>query len=149
MKRLANVGQSWHHQSLRFLPPLLMYHPLQDQLTMDPAHIRTQRIYFLIKTHKTPPLAPTHCFWISSPTEKLSRLVDWLLRPALAMVPSLLVDSRHLINILETTTLSLHTLLATLDVKSLYKVIPQQEGIDIATRQTCYPPRTHLFPRML
>ena len=51
------------------------------------------------------------------------------------MVLSLLSDSRHLINILETTTLSQDTLLATLDVKSLYEVILQQEGIDIATRR--------------
>ena len=69
------------------------------------------------------------------------------------MVPSLLADSRHLINILKTITLSPDTLLATLDVKSLYEVIPQQVGIDIATRwymlSTSHPPIPRHFIRTM
>ena len=124
------------------------------QLTMDPTQIRTQRIYFPVKTHKTPHSIRPVVSEVSGATEKLSGLVDGLLRPALAMVPSLLADSRHLINILETITLSPDTLLATLDVKSLYEVIPQQMGIDIATRRymlsTLHPPiPQHVIRTML
>ena len=121
---------------------------------MDSTQIRTQRIYFPVKTHKTPHSLRPVVSGVSGPTEKLSGLVDGLLRPALAMVPSLHADSRHLINILETITLSPDTLLATLDVKSLYEVIPQQEGIDIATRwymlSTSHPPvPPHVIRTML
>ena len=74
--------------------------------SMDPTQIRTQRIYFPVKTHKTPHSLRPVISGVSGPTVKLSGLVDRLLRPPLAMVPSLLADSRH-----------------------------QQEGIDIATRR--------------
>ena len=124
------------------------------QLTLDPTQVRTQRIYFPLKTHKTPHAIRPVVSGVSGPTEKLSGLADRLLRPALAVVPSLLTDSRQLINTLETTTLPPDTLLATLDVKSLYEVIPQQEGIDIATRRymqsTMHPPiPPHVMKTML
>ena len=105
------------------------------QLTLDPTQVRMQRTYFALKKHKTPCTLHHVVSDVSGPTENLTGLVDRLLRPALAMVPSHLTDSRHLINTLEKTTLHPDTLLATLDIKSLYVVIPQQEGIDIATQR--------------
>ena len=66
-----------------------------------------------------------------SPTEKLSQFLDYYLKPIVQTIPSYIRDSKHFLqnNMQNRVSFLKGTLLATLDVKSLYTNIPQDEGI--------------------
>ena len=65
------------------------------------------------------------------PTERISRFVDHFLNPLSQKVKSYIKDTTHFLNIINTISdLPENTLLVSLDVKSLYTNIPQQEGIE-------------------
>ena len=84
-----------------------------------PEKVRTQRMYFLKKLHKTPygirPIVPT---------ERVSAFLDHIIKPLVPTTPSYIKDSSHIIALLECP------LLVTIDVSSLYTNIPQDEGTD-------------------
>ena len=96
---------------------------------------RTPKFYLLPKIHKpkiddiTPgrPIV-SGC---SSPTEKLSQYLDYYLKPTVQTTPSYIKDTKHFLQIImnNRSTIPKGSLLATLDVKSLYTNIPQNEGI--------------------
>ena len=81
---------------------------------------------------------------INGPTEGISEFLDKLLKPTLKHIPSLLKDSTQLIQILENNKYPSEALLVTLDVKSLYEVIPIREGIECVVR--FYRQHTEICP---
>ena len=92
---------------------------------------RTANLYLLPKIHKgiRPPPGRPIVSANGCPTEKISALVDIILRPYLTKTKSYLRDTTQFLNKLENLgTLSVDCILGTLDVASLYTNIPNDEG---------------------
>ena len=64
------------------------------------------------------------------PTEWVSAWVDTQLQPLMLSLPTFLKDTSHLLTLLDNHTLTSHSRIIYLDVKSLYTNIPQSEGIN-------------------
>ena len=92
--------------------------------------VRTARIYFLKKNHKTPMGIRPIVSGIDSPTERLSECVDIWLQPLMRQLPSFVRDSTDFINVLESMTFPKECLLASIDVTSLYTNIVHEEEIE-------------------
>ncbi len=95
---------------------------------------RTPLFYTLPKIHKNirPPPGRPILSANDSPTERISAFVDHFLQMYVPLMDSYLKDTTHHIRKVESTgTLPPHTLLVTLDVKSLYTNIPQWEGLSV------------------
>ena len=102
-----------------------------EYLTTD--NLRTSEFYLLPKIHKNifPPPGRPIISGNGSPTERISKFVDFFLKPFCPRLPSYVKDTTHLLNILhDITDIPANTLLVTLDVQSLYTNIPNTEGID-------------------
>lgn len=94
-----------------------------------PKDVRTQKCYFLTKLHKTPRDVRPIISGCEGPTEKVSALLDYFLQPLVLRTKSHINDSKSLVAKLEQVVLPNTILLSTIDVKSLYLHIPQDEGI--------------------
>ena len=81
-----------------------------------------------------------------SPTEKLCQFLDYYLKLIVQTIPSYIRDSKHFLQDImqERVSFPEGTLLATLDVKSIYTNIPQDEGI-----QYCLEAMTQYYGRNL
>lgn len=101
---------------------------MMDYLTLE-EDVRTQKMYFLKKLHKNPTDVRPIVSGCGGPTEKLSAFVDYFLQPLVLQVPSYIRDSKSLIARLEKLKLDDAIQLVSIDVKSLYLHIPQDEGI--------------------
>ena len=92
---------------------------------------RTSLFYMLPKIHKklvNPPGRPI-VSGNGCPTEMISQLVDHFLQPHVKRLPSYIKDTTHFLQKLQNIDkLPEGTLLATLDVASLYTNIPNDEG---------------------
>ena len=67
------------------------------------------------------------------PTEKISQLVDFFLQPHVKLLPSYIKDTTHfLLKLNQLGNLPPNTILAPLDVASLYTNIPNTEGLEAA-----------------
>ena len=92
---------------------------------------RTPQFYLLPKIHinlHNPPGRPI-VSGSGGPTEKISQFVDHFIRPLVQLSDSYIRDSTHMINILNKFNMSPDMLLCTLDIASLYTIIPHNEGI--------------------
>ena len=97
-----------------------------------PVPSRTPLIYFLKKLHKQPISVRPIVSHINSATSNISAFIDKLLKPIVKEIPHILSNSSQLINDLQGINCSNnHTLLASLDITSLYPNIPIQESISI------------------
>ncbi|KAK3747117.1 hypothetical protein QZH41_006059 [Actinostola sp. cb2023] len=91
-----------------------------------------------------------------SPTEKLSIYIDYHLKPLVPLIPSYIRDTKHFLSHIFSlpTPLPPDTLLATIDVTSLYTNIPHDEGIhaslvSLATHpDTTSRPPLHVFQQL-
>ena len=123
---------------------------VSKQLWTDPETVRTQRMYFLKKIHKSPPGLRPIVSASSGPTEKVSGYLVKLLAPHLEDIKSLVKNSQEVVNILEDWDLHQHPecRLVTLDVTSLYPSIPQGPGIELVLQRVCptSPPTSKLVP---
>lgn len=94
--------------------------------TPDP--VRTHRIYFLKKIHKNPhgirPIVSSN----GGLTSNISSFLDVLIKPLAMRTASYVKDTSHIIHLLSTLKVPSESLLVTIDVKSLYTCIPQNEG---------------------
>lgn len=93
---------------------------------------RTPELYLLPKIHKkvTPTPGRLIVSGNGSPTEKISALVDFIMKPYVPLISSYVRDSSHVLEQLRNISgLSRDTLLVSLDVTSLYTNIPNEEGI--------------------
>ena len=93
--------------------------------------VKPGRFYILPKVHKPGnpgrPIVSSN----SHPTERLSHFVDYHLQPLVHKLPSFVKDTNDFLNKLLTIgNLPANSLLATLDVSSLYTNIPHNEGIN-------------------
>jgi len=96
---------------------------------------RTPAIYFLPKIHKNqrPPPGRPIVSANQCPTERISGLIDHLLRPYVPLPPSYVKDTTDFVNHIERLPrLEASDLLVTLDVTSLYTNIPNEESLQTA-----------------
>lgn len=88
------------------------------------------RFYMLPKIHKTGNPGRPIVSANSHPTEKISEFVDHHLRPHVKELPSFIQDTTDYLKKMESLNpLPSNTILASMDVSSLYTNIPQDEGI--------------------
>ena len=64
------------------------------------------------------------------PTERLSRFIDKLLQPVALKQESYLKDTTDFINYIKKTRVPENAILVSMDVRSLYTNVPQEEGIE-------------------
>ena len=101
--------------------------PTHSHLTLN--EVRTQQLYFLKKLHKNPHGVRPIVSGCSGPTELLSALMDYFLKPLVQHTDSHIKDSKSIVKLLESLTLPKNCILLTIDVKALYLNIPHAEGI--------------------
>ena len=91
---------------------------------------RTSKIYFLPKIHKPNNPGRPIVSACSCPTELISSYLDSLMRPIVENLPTFIKDTNHALKIFENFRFPSDTkFLFTMDVKSLYTVIPNDEGL--------------------
>ena len=90
---------------------------------------RIPEFYTLTKIHKPTLVGRPIISGCDGPTERISCFVDRLIQPIAQQQESYLKDSKDFINFIENTKLPKNTILASMDVTSLYTNIPQEEGI--------------------
>ena len=111
--------------------------------------------YTLTKIHKPVRTGRPIISGCEGPTEKLSAFVDKLLQPIAQQQKSYLKDTTVFINFIERTKVPEKALLVSMDVKSLYTNIPQEEGIQTVCKayvsfyQNKIPIPTPLLDRVL
>ena len=93
---------------------------------------RTPLLYTQPKIHKN--VLPPPCRPIvsgnDSASERISKFVDWFLKPIVPTIPSFIKDTTHFIQLIEKLGDIPNTcFLVTLDVSALYTNIPHNEGI--------------------
>ena len=91
---------------------------------------RTSCIYFLPKIHKPNNPGRPIVSACSCPTELISSYLDKIMAPIVKSLPSYIKDSQHALEIFrDFNFLGEDKLIFTLDVSSLYTVIPNSEGL--------------------
>ena len=88
----------------------------------------------LTKIHKPTPVERPIISGCDGPTEKLSSFVDRILQPIAQQQRSYLKDTTEFINFIERTKVPKGIFLVSMDVKSLYTNILQEEGIQTVCR---------------
>ena len=93
---------------------------------------RTPMLYTQPKIHKN--VLPPPCRPIvsgnDSASERISKFVDWFLKPIVPTIPSYIKDTTHFIQLIESLgDIPPLSFLVTLDVSALYTNIPHNEGI--------------------
>ena len=106
------------------------YKTLQHLLPPSPP--RTPIFYLLPKIHKPGTPGRPIISGCDSPTDRLSSFIDSHLKPLCTSLPSYIKDTNHFLQTIFNldTPLPPNTILATIDVKSLYTNIPHDEGIN-------------------
>ena len=79
-------------------------------------------------TYDIPPVRPVISD-VNTDTSGIARLIDYFLFPLVSQLKSFLLDSSHLLALLQPLSLEPHSLLCTLDVRSLYTNVPIDEGL--------------------
>ena len=86
-------------------------------------------MYFLKKLHKGPTAVRPIVSGCQGATERISELIDTILRPHVPMAKSYIKDTGHLIRVLENLDFPDCCTLATIDVRAMYTNIPHGEGV--------------------
>ena len=107
--------------------------PRMAEYCLPPRIPRTSQIYFLTKIHKNPMSVRPIVSTINSPTANLAKFLDHYLQPIMKQLPAYLKDTTQFLNEITNLRIQPDTWLVTVDVKSLYTNIPNDEGI-----QACY-----------
>jgi hypothetical protein len=102
---------------------------------ITPRQPRTPVFYILPKIHKKNIPGRPIVSAIDSPTDKISKFLDNILRPLVPRIPSYIKDTGHLLGILK----DLHhipstAIIATMDVSALYTNIPHSEGVQASLK---------------
>ena len=113
-------------------------------------HPRTSKFYLLPKIHKPgnpgrPIVSACNC-----PTELLATYLDKITTPLVESLPSYVKDTNHMLDIAQSFRFSgPHNYVFTMDVKSLYTVIPNNDGLLALTplpQQTGRASATYPYP---
>ena len=100
-----------------------------------PSTVGIQTIYFVPKTHKTPLKVRPIVSSRNRPTSRASAYLNRILQPLMREVPSYVCNSMDIIRImLKKKSFPTSSLLATLDVESLYTNISHTRAINTFTR---------------
>ena len=91
---------------------------------------RIPPFYTIPKIHKEGNPGRPIVSGISSPTENISKYVDYHIKDYIPNIDSYVKDTTHFLKILQDITLDPGDLLVTLDVKALYTNIPHEEGLE-------------------
>ena len=86
--------------------------------------------YTLAKIHKPGLTGRPIISGCDGPTERISSFLDHILQPIAKAQKSYLKDTSHFINFIEKRKVPNNALLVSMDVTSLYTIIPQEEGIN-------------------
>ena len=99
---------------------------------LKPHHPKTPRLYLLPKIHKPGNPGRPVVSSIGCHTEKISKYVDHHLQPLNQALPSYIKDTTDFLNKLDTLPEKLpdNAILVTMDVRSLYTNVPNDEGIE-------------------
>ena len=113
----------------------LMYENAIDEDTaslLHPSKSRTPKFYMLPKIHKEGMPGRPVVSSVSSPTEKISAFVDEFLKSMAQELPSYIKDTIHFLQKIDKVgEISEDTYMVTLDVKSLYTNIDNEEGLRV------------------
>ena len=114
---------------------------------LPPSPPRIPIFYLLPKIHKPNNPGRPIISGCDSPTDRLSSFIDTHLKPLCSSLPSYIKDTNHFLQTIFniTTPLPPNTILATIDVKSLYTNIPHDEGIR-ATLEALYTKHGRMWP---
>ena len=106
------------------------YKTLQYLLPPTPPH--TPIFYLLPKLHKPGNPGRPIISGCDSPTDRLSSFIDPHIKPLCSSLPSYIKDTNNFLQTIFNihTPLPPNTIIATVDVKSLYTNIPHNEGIN-------------------
>jgi len=99
-------------------------------LSQVPNPPRVPVFYTLTKIHKPTPFGGPIVAGNDGPTTRISAFVDSILQSIAKSQKSYLKDTTDFVNFIERTTLPEGTFLVSLDITSLNKNIPQEEGIN-------------------
>ena len=104
----------------------------EAEYLLPPDPVQTQYIYFPYKIHKSPISVRPVVSGINGATTAISSYLDHFFKSKVPLIPSFLKNSQSLVTILKSTPIppSDHVFLVSIDVKSLYTTIPQDEGIE-------------------
>ena len=93
--------------------------------------LRTPVMYVLPKIHKPNNPGRTIVSACGCPTEFISSYLDHIMAPLVKKLPSYIKDTKHALQIFENISFQgQHRFIFTMDVKSLYTVIPHQDGVE-------------------
>ena len=126
MRLVAVSGNSW--LTIRFW---IVNQELPDTATnLIINTLRTSCIYFLPKIHKPNNPGRPIVSAYSCPTELISSYLDRIMTPIVKSLPSYIKDSTHALQIFRDFNFSgQDKLIFTMDITSLYTVIPKSEGL--------------------
>ena len=110
----------------------------------------TPKFHMLPKIHKVNNPGRPVVNSIDSHTSKISKYVDFYLQPLTHTLPSYIKDTSHFLRKLKTTKQSNpNDILVTLDVKSLYTNIPNEEGIEAVQAAIAGSPYTNASSKVI
>ena len=139
----AVINKSWYIEECnKQLNDTKFYQKLQDDDLTTNIPLRLKK--YVNKMHRDEHIDKTETLFIQSdsnpgspivssksyPTERISEVFDYHLQPFGSKIPSYVKDINDFLNKIKLNDLHSSTLLATLDVSSLYTNIPHNEGID-------------------
>ena len=130
MDRNKKVAEVVHDAiSKRELPPST------TNLIVD--HPRTSKFYLLPKIHKPGNLGRPIVSACNFPTELPATYLDMITKPLIENLPSYVKDTNHMLDIVESFCFSgTSNYVFALDIRSLYIVIPNNDGLRIHTSST-------------
>jgi len=135
----TDLTQQHNTEVSKLIDNLLSENEISDKCAdyLCNAQPRTPQLYLLPKIHKNKTPVPGRPIVSAnnSPTEKISQLADHFLKPIVQTTKSYVKDTTDFINKVEQIPhLPDGTILATIDVTSLYTNIPHDEGIQACER---------------
>ena len=92
------------------------------------------QLYFLKKIHKNPMGIRPIVSSVNNVTENISSFVDFWLQPLVKQLPSFIKDTQDFVTLVTTTKIPQHSILASIDVSSLYTNIPHEDGINASVK---------------
>jgi hypothetical protein len=117
---------------------------------LTPVNPKPGRFYLLPKIHKAGVPGRPICSSNGHPTENISRFVDAHIRKFMAKNASYVRDTQHFIQKINAMgPLPEGSIIATLDVTSLYTNIPNLDGIRAVLKEMCDDPDPHVHPHHL
>ena len=111
----------------RFKNEKLLLQKIADGLKIT--NPKTPKFYISPKIHKPnnsgrPVINSIECY-----TSEISRFADHHLQPVVKQIPSYIKDTNHFINKVNNFSVPVNSIIVTMDVRSLYTSIPNNEGI--------------------